>query len=254
MKNDKKQKAKQNPAPKTEAKQAAATPEVTAEVPKAAEAPKATEAQTASAPAAPAAEAPKPAPAKCSCCGSMTVDDLPKGRRCFLAQAGTLALAAAAISPAIFGAATTMLTPITSKQGGASGAKRYRVTSLDQLAEDGTPSMFAIKDDRMDGWVKYENISVGAVWVRRTADGVQAFQSVCPHAGCPIMWDDAAHQFYCPCHAATFTVEGVRTEQPSPSPSPRDMDTLEAVVEADGSVMVTFQRFKEGSASKVAEG
>ncbi|MDO4583753.1 MAG: Rieske (2Fe-2S) protein [Planctomycetia bacterium] len=188
------------------------------------------------------------------CCSVQSVAELPVGRRCFLAQAGTVALSAAAIAPAVVAATTSVLTPIATKKEGSSEGKMYRVTSLDQLSEDGTPAMFAIKDNRMDGWTKYENISIGAVWVRRTGDGVTAFQALCPHAGCPIMYDEKTNQFYCPCHAALFTLDGVRTELPSPSPSPRDMDTLEATVEADGSVLVKFQRFKEGTASKIVEG
>ncbi|MDO4576142.1 MAG: Rieske (2Fe-2S) protein [Planctomycetia bacterium] len=198
----------------------------------------------------------KPEEGSCGC-SAHGVAELPTGRRCFMAQAGTVVLAAAATAPAILTAASTVLTPIVSKKAGGSddGGKAYRVTTFDQLPEDGTPAMFSIKDDRMDGWTKYENISVGAVWVRRTGDKtVQAFQSICPHAGCPIMYDEKARQFYCPCHAALFTLDGVRTEEPSPSPSPRDMDTLEAVVEADGSVVVRYQRFKEGPSVKIVEG
>lgn len=196
-----------------------------------------------------------------------TLDELLDiGRRGFLTQASTIILGAAAVCPAVAAAASTSLNPIRGifkhSAGDSAGddasaagdGKSYRVAALEQLTENGAPVMFSIKDDRMDGWMLEKDVSIGAVWVQRLAGGeVRAFQALCPHAGCPIMYDDKEKRFYCPCHSAYFQLDGVRTPEPSPSPSPRDMDMLEAAVATDGSIMVTFQRFKEGTPLKIAE-
>lgn len=174
-------------------------------------------------------------------------------RRCFLAQCGSLVLAATAISPAVVACGTTVLNPVMKEHGGKAG-KTYRVASLNQLTENGPPQMVAIKDNQTDGWMLKLDVPVGAVWIRRkSGEQVQAFQALCPHAGCPIMYDDQKKLFYCPCHAALFDLDGKRTAQPSPSPSPRDMDTLEVTVE-NGDILVAFKRFKEGTADKTCEG
>lgn len=194
-------------------------------------------------------------------------------RRGFLAQAGCVVLGAAAVSPAVAAATSASMNPLRglfkhspknqAGEGGAAetaspaGAKAYRVASQEQLPENGAPQKFSIIDDIMDGWMKKEAVPIGAVWVRRLrGKNFLAFQSLCPHAGCPIMYDAKDDQFYCPCHTALFKKDGQRIPpmDGKPSPSPRDMDSLEVEVTADGSVMVTFQRFKEGPKEKIAEG
>ncbi len=202
-----------------------------------------------------------------------TLDELlDTGRRGFLTQAGTVILGAAAICPAVAAAASTSLNPIrglfkhTASCGSGCGksaenthtsgtGKSYRVGTLDQLAENGAPMKFSIIDDMPDGWALKKDVSVGAVWVQRLSGReLRVFQALCPHAGCPIMYDDNMKRFHCPCHDAFFQLDGVRAPEPSPSPSPRDMDTLEATVAEDGAIMVAFQRFKEGTPLKIAEG
>ncbi|MDO4569165.1 MAG: Rieske (2Fe-2S) protein [Planctomycetia bacterium] len=184
-------------------------------------------------------------------CGSTS--ELPTGRRCFIAQAGAVALSAAAVSPAVLSAMTTVLTPVVSKKEGG-GEKLYRVANVSDIPEDGAPLLIAISDDRIDGWVKQENISVGAIFVRRNEKNeLQAFQAICPHAGCPIEYKN--NRFECGCHSAFFTLNGEKIEEKGrPCPSPRAMDTLEVSLADDGGVMVKFLRFKEGIKEKIAEG
>ncbi|MDO4550911.1 MAG: Rieske (2Fe-2S) protein [Planctomycetia bacterium] len=201
-------------------------------------------------------------------CSEKSLDEiLGPTRRGFISQAGSVVLAAAAISPAVAACAASSCNPIRgifkhsgdssandiSTENTSDGGKAYRVASLDQFTENGAPIMFSIQDDMMDGWTKKLNVSIGAVWVQRlNGNHVRAFQALCPHAGCPIMYDEKTNQFYCPCHAANFMLDGTRIDPVSPSP--RDMDSLSATVTEDGSVMVTFQRFKEGTSAKIAEG
>ena len=198
---------------------------------------------------------------KCDC-----VSDLPTGRRCFMAQAGALALGAAAVTPAVVTAAATILSPLKSGDKKSDDAKSendsaksgnwFAVATLDQLPADGAPALFSISDDRQDGWTRQLDVPVGAIFLRRLKDGkVQAFQTICPHAGCPISADEKG--FFCSCHAAVFDFDGKRKgvrakgqdDASAPSPAPRDMDTLETKIE-NNLVSVNFARFKEGCKEK----
>jgi len=94
------------------------------------------------------------------------------------------------------------------------------------------------------------------VFIRRTTDEkrpVEAFHVICPHAGCSIQFEDTPDggQFVCPCHEAYFDLAGHRTQ--ATSPSPRDMDTLEAEIRNNGEVWVKFQNFVTGTTSKTVQ-
>ena len=107
---------------------------------------------------------------------------------------------------------------------------------------------------------------IGAVFLRRAAkDTVEAFQAKCPHAGCLIQYvpvpakGDSSEdkdpsklgKFFCACHAASFGIAGERLD--SPSPSPRDMDSLEAMVNDEGEVWVKYEDFRTGCSKKEAK-
>jgi menaquinol-cytochrome c reductase iron-sulfur subunit len=171
-----------------------------------------------------------------------------QGRRGFLAKmtaffAGSVAL----LTPAAVGIAA-FLNPL--RQKGSSG-EFIKVTSLEAVPEDGSPQKFTVIADRTNAWNFFPNEPVGAVFLRRTGnDKVEALQVVCPHAGCSIMADVSKddNKYSCPCHSAKFDLSGKRLELPSPSP--RDMDSLEVEVR-DKEVWVKFQKFATGTASKV---
>ncbi|MFQ5840162.1 MAG: Rieske 2Fe-2S domain-containing protein [Candidatus Methylomirabilales bacterium] len=52
------------------------------------------------------------------------------------------------------------------------------------------------------------------ILVKRSATGLQAFSSVCPHLGCRVHWESDKHRFFCPCHGGVFNAEGVATAGP----------------------------------------
>lgn len=140
----------------------------------------------------------------------------------------------------------------TSQHGGES--KSYPVTTVDQL--DTTPTKFPIMDDKRDAWIVAKNQQLGSVFVRKTADGsVAAFQTVCPHAGCGIQTGNTMNPktgekemlFFCPCHSAYFDLTGRRLDDVCP----RDMDSLETTIKPDGTVLVKFEQFQTGSATKI---
>ena len=140
------------------------------------------------------------------------------------------------------------------KAGGGEGLA-VKVTTLETLPDDGTPRKFAVIADRVDAWNKFVNEPIGNVFLRRVPGKpgeVVAFQVVCPHAGCAVTYQatDAGGKFFCPCHIASFDLDGQRTD--TVSPSPRDMDTLAVEIRGQNEVWVTFQDFVVNKAAKIA--
>jgi menaquinol-cytochrome c reductase iron-sulfur subunit len=125
-----------------------------------------------------------------------------------------------------------------------------RVAILDALPGDGVPRMFPVLASRTDAWNKFTQVPIGAVYLRRSSDNkLQAFNVVCPHAGCNVDFDSEQGHFLCPCHKSSFTVEG-KIDNPD-SPSPRGMDALEVEVRGGKEIWVAFQNFQTGRAEKI---
>jgi Rieske Fe-S protein len=147
----------------------------------------------------------------------------------------------------------------------SSGALVRRVVRLEDLPV-GRPVEAPIVAQHQDAWTTYPNETIDRVWlVRRTGDSVSpaesrvdAFASVCPHLGCSIQVAGAKSGFVCPCHRATFDLEGQRTHlDGQTNHSPRNMDSLACrLVEDDASgqwwVEVTYQKFERGLTRKIA--
>jgi menaquinol-cytochrome c reductase iron-sulfur subunit len=137
----------------------------------------------------------------------------------------------------------------------ADGAGDFlEITRLEMLPADGTPRKFAVITDRVDAWNKFVNVPVGSVFLRRMPEKpseVVAFQVICPHAGCSIGLQSSAEgaKFFCPCHLASFDLEGRRTD--AVSASPRDMDGLDVEIRNGNEVWVKFQNFVMNQVDKV---
>ena len=43
----------------------------------------------------------------------------------------------------------------------------------------------------------------------------QVVSAICPHEGCPVLWDAEAKTFLCPCHDSRFSAGGVHLSGPS---------------------------------------
>jgi nitrite reductase/ring-hydroxylating ferredoxin subunit len=113
---------------------------------------------------------------------------------------------------------------------------------------DDRPLRRDLRATRRDGWSRLPRQRLGSVWVRRRADGaLLALNADCPHLGCGVTWAAERGCFECPCHDSAFTADGAVTA----GPSPRSLDALE-VREHDGMVQVRFQRFRTGTAERVA--
>lgn len=124
-----------------------------------------------------------------------------------------------------------------------------QVGFLSALPEDGTPRKFSIVTTREDAWNKMANVPVGAVYLRRAGEAVQALNVVCPHAGCFVDFVPSRNSYLCPCHDSTFAVDG-KINDPK-SPAARGMDELETQVRNGNEVWVKFQNFRAGEAEKI---
>ena len=134
------------------------------------------------------------------------------------------------------------------------GGRFFFLTTLESLPEDGTPRRFPVIADRVDAWNVYPDEPIGAVLMRRTDDKkkpVEAFNEICPHAGCFIGYSPDKKEFLCPCHLAHFALDGKRTDKNSPSP--RDMDTLEVEIRNKNEIWVKFENFQLGCSEKIAK-
>lgn len=96
-----------------------------------------------------------------------------------------------------------------------------------------------------DAWTAARNVVLGAAYLTRTGDKVEALSGVCPHLGCAVGWDAAAKHYLCPCHDSTFAVDGAKQT----GPSERGLDPLPVSVK-DGRLQLTWVRFRPGRASR----
>ena len=128
----------------------------------------------------------------------------------------------------------------------AAAERLVPVTSLDSLPADGLPRKFPVLADREDAWNKFRQVPVGAVYLRRTAEGkLEALNVVCPHAGCFVDFNSGRSQFICPCHNSAFALDGKIAE--AASPAARGLDTLDVEVRNGKEVWVKFQNFEGGN-------
>jgi menaquinol-cytochrome c reductase iron-sulfur subunit len=117
--------------------------------------------------------------------------------------------------------------------------KSSPVGALSEFSPLTEPVMRTIQIEQVDGWRKA--ISEKAVYITKDHQGqFRVLTSVCPHLGCTVPWSKEKNQFVCPCHGATFTLDGSRIS----GPSQRGMDTLETSVQ-DGQLLVRFQYFRQ---------
>jgi len=109
----------------------------------------------------------------------------------------------------------------------ASASQFKMVARLNEL-RIGEPQQVVIRGLRRDAWTVHPDDVIGRVWlVRRDADQVDAFTTICPHLGCSINFEERQRRFLCPCHNGRFNMDGQRVEEPGlPNPAPRSMDRL----------------------------
>lgn len=181
-----------------------------------------------------------------------TESSSPEERRGFLAKAAAVAIGAIVFVFPFAAGMGPLLDPVLRRKKEGEKDPFTPLAKLSELPEDGTPKRFQVITDRDDAWSRQPRQPVGAVYLRRLGgEKIQAFTATCPHAGCFVAFKEDTSQYLCPCHQSPFSIDG---EVIQPSPSPRDMDTLEWEIRPTESgeklVHVNFQQFYTGRAAK----
>ncbi|HET9050849.1 MAG TPA: Rieske (2Fe-2S) protein [Candidatus Dormibacteraeota bacterium] len=157
------------------------------------------------APDAAAAEAAPEAPAEVAPAPPEPLPLHRTGRRAFLVRAGA-AVAAAAAAGVLGDRAVDHLTEGSSAPPyGASGGS---------LVPDGASwhDVAALAAVRSAGPVRFRAGAIEGVLVATPAGGVAAYSAVCTHQGCVLAVGDARDRLVCPCHAASFALDGTPDE------------------------------------------
>ncbi len=110
----------------------------------------------------------------------------------------------------------------------ARGLRPVEGIKISELKDD-VPKEGVIRNVRQDAWTYHPNDIVGRVWVVKFGNGdkdLRIFTTICPHMGCSINASPGqSAPFACPCHGATFKLEGSRAN--AANPAKRGMDLLE---------------------------
>ena len=170
-------------------------------------------------------------------------------RRSFLAAAGSILVGGlVSLTPLVAGLGF-FLDPLLRRRANFKGGDVdgfLAVAQLADLPDDGTPLSFALRADKIDAWNEFKDQSIGTVFLsKKPGDQVIAFSDTCPHLGCKVDFQESSRSFLCPCHASTFTIDGMATNKIPP----RGLDTLE-IKTVDGRVWVKFQDFQCGNKDK----
>jgi menaquinol-cytochrome c reductase iron-sulfur subunit len=83
-----------------------------------------------------------------------------------------------------------------------------------------TPQEVVFTHNRADGW-KITSEKATAWVVKLSDDQAVAFAPQCTHLGCAYHWDESNHNFLCPCHTSTFSIDGKVLSGPAPRPLDR---------------------------------
>jgi Rieske Fe-S protein len=114
----------------------------------------------------------------------------------------------------------------------AAGERWIRAGSASDLRQ-GTPSPRVLSVPRAEGWYR-ERSRETVFLVRESETAVRAVSATCSHLGCQVRWDADGKKFRCPCHGGVYDVTGRVLE----GPPPRPLTSVDARIDADGSVLV----------------
>ena len=120
--------------------------------------------------------------------------------------------------------------------GGTSGGDMAGVPPGDmatsQSCTPGPTSAGAASSYTVGGTPKLFGSGFNQFFVVRDAGGLFAVSAICTHAGCTC--EPNGNQFYCPCHGATFALDGSKPTSPANQPLPH----YAMCVDAAGNVTV----------------
>ncbi len=171
-------------------------------------------------------------------------------RRSFATKAAAILAGSVAGLAPILAAFGFLSSPLIKPDGGIVGSDDGFLPlniGPDALPADGTPMSFKVVADMVDAWNFFPDQEIGSVWLRRTNRGeIVAFNTICPHLGCSIDYRGAQHDFFCPCHFSSFSLDGAKQN----NIPPRNMDGLNVKIVA-GQIWIEYQNFRGGIEEKV---
>ena len=91
--------------------------------------------------------------------------------------------------------------------------------SVDNFPFD-IPTLFNFAITKVNGWER-SSLSYGAFVLRKEGQDPIVFSDVCTHLSCRVNWNEEKSEFYCPCHAAFFSINGEVVSGPPPRPLDR---------------------------------
>ncbi|MBI4062124.1 MAG: ubiquinol-cytochrome c reductase iron-sulfur subunit [Elusimicrobia bacterium] len=99
----------------------------------------------------------------------------------------------------------------------------------------GAPVLVEYTQRKRDSWITSETRSSAWVVTENGRD-FTAFDPRCTHLGCPYRWNAQDKKFLCPCHTASFAMDG----KVLGGPPPRPLDRYETKLE-DGQLLILPQ-------------
>ena len=84
----------------------------------------------------------------------------------------------------------------------------------------GVPTPFAV-DVPTDAGPDFGPVSRIVYVVKVSAKDIRALTNVCTHMQCDVHWAKDIEQFFCPCHAGYYALDGTVLGGPPPSPLPQ---------------------------------
>jgi Rieske Fe-S protein len=133
----------------------------------------------------------------------------------------------------IGGGLSAMLGAFALGSGGSDVRSRWSRAGSTSDLKPGEPVPRVLSVSRVDGWYRARaRETVFLVW-----DGektIRAMSATCTHLGCQVQWQAKEKKFRCPCHGGVYAPDGTVLE----GPPPRPLQTIDARIESDSSVLV----------------
>ena len=100
------------------------------------------------------------------------------------------------------------------------------------------PTLASFTRSKVNGWEKTVN-SYGVFVLRKSSGEVSVLSNRCTHLSCRVNWKDDAQAYVCPCHDASFDING--NVLGGPPPRPLDRYSGDKVKIEDGIVLIHYE-------------
>lgn len=96
----------------------------------------------------------------------------------------------------------------------------------------GIPTLFSFTRSKINGWERTTS-SFGVFVLRKSTSDLKVYSNVCTHLSCRVSWNEEESAYLCPCHDASFDIDGEIIY----GPPPRPMDQYEFKIE-EGNILI----------------